>query len=711
MNIAVSAPATPSKGLSVASPRTIHVLQKTHLDIGYTDYPATVIARYVDEFIPAAIALADRLAEGGSQEQFTWTTGSWLVSHALRNGTEQQRSNVDRAIREGKIAWHAMPMTIQSELTDRSLFEFGLGISQELDRIYGRSTVAAKMTDVPGHTVGVVPLLRAGGVELLHLGVNPVSAVPDVPDAFRWRAPDGSEIVVIYEGDYGTSRIDPEKLTMVGDQALYIAFTNDNYGPPTESSVMAVYDELRTNYPDAEIISSTLDQFAVAINEFRDDLPCIESEIGDTWIHGVASDPQVLSRYRRLSRAHDAWTHGSPAPLSADQMADLGEGLLLVAEHTWGESGQVFLPDFVNYEKSAFQAARKRDEIDISANPERYAPQLEAALKVRPQQGWSYSAYEQSWQDKRDFLEHAIERLPEAARSAVQAAIAPPVRSAEPADSVPVLGDTKLGAFEVAIAEDGALSLLRDRSGHDWAAQQPIGQYRYESFAPEDYQVWFDNYCRRLDLHAGWAVADFGKPGFESGTPAPRREVFRPFVLDARTWREGTADVLRVTAAMSVDAAERLGAPRIVEIDYRASDDCSGLSIELRVSQKDANRLPEASWFSLAPSVAETEGWRMRKLGMLIDPSDVVRDGNRRMHAVEALEHAAEDVMITSLDAAVVAIGEQNLLHYGNAYGNLREGFHFLLHNNVWGTNYRMWFEEDQTYEFRLEFPSASLPH
>ncbi|KRC59089.1 hypothetical protein ASE14_14985 [Agromyces sp. Root81] len=691
----------------MASPRTIHVLQKTHLDVGYTDYAQNVIARYVDEYIPAAIALADRLAERGGPEQFIWTTGSWLVSHALRNGTEQQRGNVDRAIREGKIAWHAMPMTIQSELADRSLFEFGLGISQDLDRTYGRSTVAAKMTDVPGHTVGVVPLLRAGGVELLHLGVNPVSALPEVPHAFRWRAPDGSEIVVVYDSDYGASRVDPEQLTMVGDQALYIAFTNDNHGPPTESTVMGLFDELRTSYPDAEIVSSTLDRFAAAITEFRDELPCIESEIGDTWIHGVASDPWVLSRYRRLSRAREAWSRGH-SPLTEDQLADVSEGLLLVAEHTWGESGQVFLPDFVNYEKSAFEAARRRDEIDISANPERYAPQLEAALSIRPRQGWSYSAYEQSWQGKRDFLEHAIDRLPESVRSVVRGMIASPAKSDAPVDRVPVLGVTKLGAFEVAIAGDGALSLLRDRTGRDWAAQHPIGQYRYESFAPEDYGVWFDNYCRGLDLHAGWAIADFGKPGFESSTPAPRREVFRPVVLEAETWREGTTDVLRVTAAMSPDASERLGAPRVVEIDYRASDDGAALSIELRVCQKDANRLPEASWFSLAPRVAEPEGWRLRKLGALVDPVDVVRNGNRRMHAVEALEHAVDDVTITSIDAAVVAIGEQNLLHYGNSYGDLREGFHFLLHNNVWGTNYRMWFEEDQTYEFRLEFGDAA---
>ena len=69
------------------------------------------------------------------------------------------------------------------------LFRAGLSYSQELDRRFGKTTIAAKMTDVPGHTLGMVPLLAEAGIRFLHLGVNTASPPPDVPDIFRWRAP------------------------------------------------------------------------------------------------------------------------------------------------------------------------------------------------------------------------------------------------------------------------------------------------------------------------------------------------------------------------------------------------------------------------------------------------------------------------------------------------------------------------------------------
>ena len=87
---------------------------------------------------------------------------------------------------------------------DAQLFRAGLGISEELDDRFGRTTTAAKMTDVPGHTRAMVPLLAEAGVTFLHLGVNPAWPVPDVPPVFRWRSPDGAEVVVAYQaGGYG----------------------------------------------------------------------------------------------------------------------------------------------------------------------------------------------------------------------------------------------------------------------------------------------------------------------------------------------------------------------------------------------------------------------------------------------------------------------------------------------------------------------------
>ena len=63
---------------------------------------------------------------------------------------------LERAIRRGDIVWNGVPYTVESEAMNRALFEGGLALSARLDKRYHRHTVAAKMTDVPGHTRSII---------------------------------------------------------------------------------------------------------------------------------------------------------------------------------------------------------------------------------------------------------------------------------------------------------------------------------------------------------------------------------------------------------------------------------------------------------------------------------------------------------------------------------------------------------------------------
>lgn len=78
----------------------------------------------------------------------------------------------------------------------------------------------------------------------------------------------------------------------------------------------------------------------------------------------------------------------------------------------------------------------------------------------------------------------------------------------------------------------------------------------------------------------------------------------------------------------------------------------------------------------------------MDKLGMRISPLSVVKDGNRNMHGINSglyYEGADGTAVIESLDAPLVCPGEPRLLQFDNSYAPLTGGFHFNLHNNVWG--------------------------
>jgi hypothetical protein len=88
-----------------------------------------------------------------------------------------------------------------------------------------------------------------------------------------------------------------------------------------------------------------------------------------------------------------------------------------------------------------------------------------------------------------------------------------------------------------------------------------------------------------------------------------------------------------------------------------------------------------------------------------VDPGDVVRNGRRNLHATDgrlSYWDGGSSVEIATLDAPVVAVGRPRFLTFDNHLPDLTHGFHVNLHNNVWGTNFRMWFDEPMTYRFEL---------
>ena len=244
------------------------IVFKTHLDIGFTDYSNSVIEKYKKVFIPNAIKTADTLRKNKSSASFCWTTGSWLIYEYLRTASPENRAALEEAIKNGDIRWHGLPFTTHTELMSSELFKYGLSLSARLDRQFGKKTIAAKMTDVPGHTKAIIPFLKNAGIEFLHLGVNPASAVPDVPEIFRWQCDTGESINVIYNGEYGD-------FTILGDTgvALYFAHTNDNLGGQTPEEVEETFAALREKVPGAELVAADLNDVAYVLREIESTLP------------------------------------------------------------------------------------------------------------------------------------------------------------------------------------------------------------------------------------------------------------------------------------------------------------------------------------------------------------------------------------------------------------------------------------------------------
>jgi hypothetical protein len=363
------------------------LIHKTHLDVGFTDLADNVLRQYMEAFIPAAIARAKDLNVGREEPGFIWTTGAWIIWKALECGSPESRKALESAIAQGWVTWHALPFTFHTELLNPALLRLSLKFSQELDQRFGLTTLSAKMTDVPGHTMGIVPILAEAGVEFLHIGVNPASMVPDVPAVFRWRCHD-KEMLVAYSSTYGDVSTVPGLST-----GLTFLHTNDNMGPPPEREIRANEEWLKCRFGVSKVSAGTLDEFAQLLRPHRDALPFFDREIGDSWIHGIASDPRKTSDYCAMRREVALRTEAYlEQPLS--RIAGWLEPLLLVPEHTWGLDVKAWFGEhrmLSSAELQVLQRSRRVRHLEASWDEQRryvetamaHAPWLEQVVSAR----------------------------------------------------------------------------------------------------------------------------------------------------------------------------------------------------------------------------------------------------------------------------------------------------------------------------------------
>lgn len=625
------------------------VIFKTHLDIGFTDFGENVRRKYIEQYIPKALETAKKLRGSRGEERFVWTTGSWLINQYIQTLNEEQYEEFAEQVRAGDVRWHALPFTSHTELMDAELFETGIGLSKELDERFGVKTIACKMTDVPGHTRAIVPFLAKAGVEFMHIGVNPASAVPVVPPLFRWTAPTGEAITVMYHSVYGSC-------SPLGDSgaAIYFAHAGDNLSPPSPEDVKKVFSELREKFPGAKIVASDLSAVAEILRSEVDKMPVITDEIGDSWIHGVGTDPGKVSRFRSLLRYRDG--------LKDDMLrVEFNRKLLPIPEHTWGLDEKTHLNDHANFTKEEFNAVRNT------------AP---------------YQKMEQSWREQRAYLTSALSVLPRQER-AVASVYADSYKKASVLSDIKTFKEEskdtvfEIGDYTFSFSDEGAVNLLK-YNGKKYADEtHKLAQWSYTQFGPEDYERFFRQYIR---CDEEWALEDYDKIGMAASVE--HRYDYLP-KLD-KIYRKGNT----VTAIMvfSDEAVKRFGCPEWTETTIEPME--NELFVDVAWFNKTANRRAEMINIGFA---SFTDDLKISKLGEFIEPN-ILKNGNHNLHASDwGVKYSSLE--INSLDAALVSIGKPAILDYENKDFD-RSQVWFNLYNNQWGTNFPMWYEEDARFRF-----------
>jgi hypothetical protein len=643
---------------------------KCHFDAGFIDTQYNVVHKlYFDKFFPKAIEIA-RAANAGGKRRYVWTTGSWLLYEYLEQASPADRKTMEEAIARGDIAWHALPFTWQTEMMSPSMIEGSLALARSLDRRFGTVTTGAKMTDVPGHTRGIIVPLAGRGVTFLEIGVNGASAYAEVPPIFLWKNQTGASLAVMYHHDYGGVARVPGS-----DLALVTVVRDDNSGPHTLEEIDRIHADLAARFPNAEIVAANLSEMANALKPYHSKLPVVTAEIGDTWIYGCASDPLKVARYRELERLRKQWLINGEFREGDATDLQLLRYVLLEPEHTWGIAANHWL-DLDNYEPA--DLARMLDTKN-------------------------YKVVEFSWIEKRQDLMDGVATLPEALREEAQLAIesvAPawPVVSlgAAPADAGKPI-ETEHFILEIG-AKTGAITRLRNKAtGREWAsARNPIAPFTYQTLSAEDYQRYRASY---LVMKSDWALLDFGKPDIERF--GAMSQEWHPEIADVSVEEARKAHRVLIRMRFKDDFAFLSGSasfPRVAYTELLLPKAEPTIHLSLSWFGKPATRLPEALWLTFNPIAADQKGWTLDKSGEWISPFDVAPSGNRHMHAVQQgfrYESGDDSFAVDTLDAPVVALGGRNPLIFSNGQPDLARGIHSCLFNNAWGTNYIMWYGED----------------
>jgi len=206
-----------------------------------------------------------------------------------------------------------------------------------------------------------------------------------------------------------------------------------------------------------------------------------------------------------------------------------------------------------------------------------------------------------------------------------------------------------------------------------------------------------------MERHKAWAIPDVSKPGMEAASGGHFK--VHPRLLGTWQRTDGDSITLLIKMALPQAVCSRFGAPREWWLTIAAKAEEPALDLDLQWFGKQATRLPEAVWLSFKPKLARPEGWRMDKLGQLISPLETLSGGGRHLHAVwSGIRHEAPEgaLSIESRDCALVAPGTPALLRCNNEPLRLDQGMHFNLYNNVYGTNFTAWYDEDARFRFRI---------
>ncbi len=347
----------------------IYLLHHSHVDIGYTHVQTEVVRKHWGYF-EQVIELARKSADYPAGSQFKWNVEVlWAVDSYLKQASEEKREQFIEAVRKG---WIELDALYGNELTalcrPEELIRL-VGFAQELRQRYGFTINSAMITDVPGYTWGIVPVLAQSGVEYFSVGPNrghrigyTLSSWGDKP--FYWESPSGKHEILCWVAGEGYSlfhagRLDGGRLfeylkrleeSEYPYDMLHVRYSIGGDNGPPDPQLSDFVKNWNEKYAYPKLVVSTASEMCREFERrYGDRIPKARGDFTPYWEDGAGSSARETSMNRdaaeRLVQAETLWAMLNPAKYPAEDFYKAWREVILYDEHTWGAHCSISQPD------------------------------------------------------------------------------------------------------------------------------------------------------------------------------------------------------------------------------------------------------------------------------------------------------------------------------------------------------------------------------
>jgi len=347
----------------------VYLLHHSHVDIGYT-HVQTEVVRMHWRYFEQVIELARKSADYPPGSQFKWNVEVlWAVDSYLKQASKEKREQFIEAVRKG---WIALDALYGNELTALCRPEELIRLvdyAQKLKQRYGFTIDSAMITDVPGYTWGIVPVLAQSGVKYFSVGPNrghrigyTLSSWGDKP--FYWESPSGKRKVLCWVAGEGYSlfhagRLDGGRLfeylkrlekSEYPYDMLQVRYSIGGDNGPPDPGLSDFVKNWNEKYAYPKLIVATASEMCREFERrYGDRIPRARGDFTPYWEDGAGSSARETSMNRdaaeRLVQAETLWAMLNPARYPAEDFYKAWREVILYDEHTWGAHCSISQPD------------------------------------------------------------------------------------------------------------------------------------------------------------------------------------------------------------------------------------------------------------------------------------------------------------------------------------------------------------------------------